>query len=96
MANTVKPAMAVKLPDNLMEYIPKKIHEHYLIKKNMFNIRQILDMKMELIESDKTNKPVNHVEMLVQPGESLYDWVTRTELPPTQFYAYGGSRKKAK
>ena len=96
MANQVPPAMAIKLPDNLMDYIPKKIHEHYLIKKNVFNIRQILDMKSEMKEIEKSDKNIDYVQMLVQDGENLYDWVTRTELSPTQFYAYGGSRKKQK
>ena len=96
LASKVKPAMVMKLPPDLPEWIPKDIMEYYNTKKKVFNIRQVLTMKSD-IDGDDKEKPEKEVKDnvgdLVQEGEKMKDWVKRTNLSPNYYNNYGGSRK---
>ena len=93
LIRTVKPDMEVKIPLNLPDYIPKDINEYYETKKNVFNIRQVLDM-LDTTKEKEVAPKVDHMERMVQDGESLTDWVKRTGCTPTQYTPYGGSIRK--
>ena len=90
-----RPDFRITLPTNLPDLIPNDINEYYETKKNVFNIRQVLDM----IEDTKDNPEktrINHLDRMVQEGEDLKTWMKRTGCTPSQFNTYGGSKMKLK
>jgi len=96
LASKVKPAMVMKLPSDLPDLIPKDIMDYYNTKKKVFNIRQVLAMKADIDGDDKKDEEkeeIDFVDRLVQEGETLNDWVNRTNLNPNTYNNHGGSRK---
>ena len=85
----LNPDFKMKLPDFLNDkYIKNEVVEEYNIKKSLFNLKQANEMSNEDVDGKPAKAKVNYEELRVKSGESLWDWVKRTNKPPGSYKTY--------